>query len=80
MLQIMLSIFSGEEIVIEIQYTDHDINHSTRETLLPLSEISMNTSLISVQPSYLDSLRNCGSTLGNFTACRGRVKLGSSHQ
>lgn len=55
LLQIMLKNFSREEIIIEIQYTDHDINHSTRETLLPLSEISMNTCLISAQSSYLDS-------------------------
>lgn len=43
----MLSNFSKEEIVIEIQYTEHDINQSIKETLLLLSEICMNTSLIS---------------------------------
>ena len=47
--------FSREEIVTEIQYTDHEIHQSTRETLLHLSEISIITSFLSAQPSYLNS-------------------------
>jgi len=47
--------FSREEIVTEIQYTDHEIHQSTRETLLHLSEISIITSFLSAQSSYLNS-------------------------